>query len=178
MPFRIRAASNADSPEVVRVIKAVYDEYGFTWEPERYHADLYDIERFYASPDEFFVAEDPGGQVLGTVALEIFPSIPGDPGATTEFEGVVRCAGADCSLERLYVDPAARRQGVGRALSEHVHRLAIQRGRGLMELWSDKRFIDAHRLYESMGATVIGERICDDPDVSPEWGLIWSCATP
>jgi hypothetical protein len=40
-----------------------------------------------------------------------------------------------------------------------------------MELWSDKRFEDAHRLYQKLGARVVGERICHDPDQSPEWGL-------
>jgi hypothetical protein len=40
-----------------------------------------------------------------------------------------------------------------------------------MELWSDKRFGPAHRLYGQFGAEVVGDRICDDPDKSPEWGL-------
>lgn len=171
MPFQIRSADNHDVAEVVRVIKSVYDEYGFTWEPERYHADLYDIEQHYASPEAFFVAVD-GIQVLGTVALEVFPAIPGVPGTTTFVEGFWRCCGADCSLERLYVDPFARRRGVGRALSEFVIETARAAGYRSLELWSDKRFVDAHRLYERLGAHVVGERICDDPDHSPEWGLI------
>jgi putative acetyltransferase len=49
---------------------------------------------------------------------------------------------------------------------------AKKNGRSTMELWSDKRFTDAHRLYERFGAKVVGERICHDPDKSPEWGLV------
>lgn len=171
MSVAIRQATNADIDAVVRVIKAVYDEYAFSWDPERYHADLYDLERYYAPPDQFFVAETTAG-VVGTVALEVFETISGEPGTTALKEGFVRAAGADCSLERLYVHPDGRRGGVGHALTQHVVGQARQQGRHVMELWSDKRFVDAHRLYGRFGAQVIGERICDDPDESPEWGLI------
>jgi hypothetical protein len=46
-----------------------------------------------------------------------------------------------------------------------------------MEMWSDKRFEDAHRLYQKLGAEVVGERICHDPDQSPEWGLLLPVST-
>jgi hypothetical protein len=41
-----------------------------------------------------------------------------------------------------------------------------------LAIWSDKRFADAHRLYERFGARVVAERVGDDPDKSPEWGLV------
>jgi hypothetical protein len=47
MGFQIRRATNADATEIVRVVRAVYDEYGFTWDAEEYHADLYDPETYY-----------------------------------------------------------------------------------------------------------------------------------
>ena len=172
MALSIRPATNADCGAVVRVIRAVYDEYGFTWDEGDYHADLYDIERHYlAAGDSFFVAEQ-DGEVVGTVGLARYEVLEG-PVATLELrEDFIRVLGTDCSLERLYVDPNARRSGIGYQLVHHVVELAKAEGRTGMELWSDKKFVDAHRLYAKFGAEVVGERICHDPDQSPEWGLI------
>jgi hypothetical protein len=41
-----------------------------------------------------------------------------------------------------------------------------------LEIWSDKLFKEAHQLYEKLGAQCIGDRICPDPDQSPEWGYL------
>lgn len=166
-------ATQADSPAVCEVIKAVYDEYGFTWDPETYHADLYDLDGFYLGRGDLFWVAETDGRIVGTVALEFFEAIPGEVGAVVELaDGLPRVGGTDCSLERLYVHPAARRSGVGSALVRHVLDEARRRGHSCLEMWSDKRFGDAHRLYGRFGAEVVGDRICDDPDVSPEWGLI------
>ena len=171
MPIRIRMATNADVEGVVNVIHTVFDEYQFTWEPDGYHADLYDIEQHYPGPeDRLFVAEI-NGQTVGTVGLELFPTLMTDESGLVQPQGQFRIAGADCSLERLYVHPSARRLGVGQALMQHVIDLAQSEGRQRMEIWSDKRFTDAHRLYGRFGAEVMGDRILDDPDESPEWGL-------
>jgi putative acetyltransferase len=169
----IRPATVDDAPEICRVIKAVYDEYNFTWDPETYHADLYDLDGFYFSQGDLFWVAEVDGTVVGTVALEMFDRIPGELGALHQpSEGLPRVGGTDCSLERLYVHPDARRGGVGGKLIETVLDEARSRGRTNLEMWSDKRFGDAHRLYGRFGAEVVADRICDDPDVSPEWGLL------
>ena len=165
MPL-IREARRGDELAVVSVIQPIYDDYGFSWDPEGYHADLYDLERFYwESGDAIYLAELET-EPVGTVAFELFE--PGSVGAS----GLARIEGCDCSIERLYVASMARRKGVGRALFEHVVEELRQRGRQRMEIWSDKRFTEAHLLYERCGATIVGDRICDDPDESPEWGLV------
>jgi GNAT superfamily N-acetyltransferase len=172
VPYTIRPARQDDSPEVVRVIKAVYDEYGFTWDAVEYHADLYDLQGHYLDHGcPFFVAEMEPGKLAGTAALELFPAIPGEPSTLTMQRDRVRIAGTDCSMERLYVDPEIRRLGIGRALANQLVISAQENKRHLMEIWSDKRFDKAHALYQSMGAKVVGDRICHDPDQSPEWGL-------
>jgi putative acetyltransferase len=179
MSVSIRSATAADSPSIVRVVRTVYDEYRFTWEADGYHADLYDLDGHYLSQGHnFWVAQSPDGGILGTAALELFPALPGAPGATLEVSGEIRLAGCDCSLHRLYVHPAARRQGVGQALMETVLEEARRRGRSRLEIWSDKRFGDAHRLYRRFGAVEVGERISHDPDESPEWGLLIDLSTP
>ncbi|MFG6465717.1 GNAT family N-acetyltransferase [Roseateles sp. BYS87W] len=64
-------------------------------------------------------------------------------------------------LEDLYVRPAHRRSGLGRALILHLARLACERGYGRFDWtvldWNE----DAIRFYEKLGADVMPEwRIC------------------
>ena len=64
-------------------------------------------------------------------------------------------------LEDLYVQPACRGAGIGKALLAHLGRLALARNYGRFEWsvldWNE----DAIRFYEKMGATVMPEwRIC------------------
>ena len=37
-PIRIRRAAAADSAPAAAVVRAVYEEYGFTWDEHGYHA--------------------------------------------------------------------------------------------------------------------------------------------
>lgn len=163
MPVSVRLASNADQDAVVRVIKTVYDEYGFPWYPEGYHKDLYDLDGHYRDQGDAFYIAELDGEPVGTAALEHFDRVADDAPR--------RVGGADCSVERLYVVPEARREGVASALMRRVIEDARAAGRTRMEIWSDKRFEGAHRLYERLGAAVVAERLCDDPEESPEWGL-------
>jgi GNAT superfamily N-acetyltransferase len=64
-------------------------------------------------------------------------------------------------LEDLYVQPAFRGRGIGAALLSHLAALARQRDCGRFE-WSVLDWnVDAIRIYERMGATLLPEwRIC------------------
>ncbi len=64
-------------------------------------------------------------------------------------------------LEDLYVRPAQRGSGVGKALLQHLGRLALERGCGRFE-WSVLDWnANAIAFYESLGATVMPDwRIC------------------
>jgi len=64
-------------------------------------------------------------------------------------------------LEDLYVQPALRRRGIGRAMLIHLARIAIERGCGRFE-WSVLDWNQsAIQFYEGMGATVM-----------PEWRIV------
>jgi GNAT superfamily N-acetyltransferase len=54
-------------------------------------------------------------------------------------------------LKSLYVHPSARRRGLGAQLIDLVEAVAAERGATTVRLWSDTRFVDAHRLYERRG---------------------------
>jgi GNAT superfamily N-acetyltransferase len=64
-------------------------------------------------------------------------------------------------LEDLYVQPAHRQLGIGRALLQRLGRLAIERDYGRFE-WSVLDWNEnAIRFYEKMGATLLPDwRIC------------------
>ena len=77
-----------------------------------------------------------------------------------EVDGAVRaCVGIKplspevAELKSLYVAAAARRRGLGEQLTRLVEDDARRRGCTRVELWSDTRFADAHRLYERLGYT-------------------------
>ncbi len=166
----LRPFELGDEVHAVAIVAAVYHEYGFTWDADEYHADLYDLAAHFSAPHGFWLAEYEG-RPIGTGALHVFPeAIPGS-GELTSIDDYPRIVGCDCSLERLYVHPDARRLGAGLALFRHIIAEAHARGCRQMEIWSDKRFAQAHQLYQKLGAEVVGDRICRDPDQSPEFGL-------
>ena len=97
----VRRAESADAAAIAAVVRAVFDEYGFTWDADGYHADLADAARHYGGA--FWVAEV-DGEIVGTVGLDLGAGRVGG------------LPGCDCSLERLYVLDRARGRGAGSAL--------------------------------------------------------------
>lgn len=167
----IRLATDADQPAIQHVIRTVYVEYSWPWYPEDYHWDLYNVQAAYFDKGGYFWVGELDGQVVGTTALEVFPSFPGQDGMV-EVNGALRGAGCDCSLERLYLLGEARGRGIGKQLFNHTVDHARSIGRQRMEIWSDKKLTEAHVLYERAGAIRIGDRLCHDPEQSPEWGMV------
>lgn len=169
LPVTIRRATAEDRDGIVNTIHAVYVEYGFAWHPEGYHRDLYEFESHYLRRKIPFWVAEVDGEIRGTAALETHPLIPGKGVVTVE--DVRRIAGTDSSLERVYVHPAARRLGIGRRLNLAAIAHARENGGRAIEIWSDKKFEAAHAMYRSLGAVEVGERLCSDPEQSPEWGF-------
>lgn len=141
---------------VVSVVRSVFDEYGFTWESDGYCRDLYEVESAYL---------DPGGMFWCAVEMDA----SGD-------ERVIGCAGVSfhdghAELHRMYLARECRGRGIGRALLETCIGHAKSRSVAAMRAWSDVKLADAHRLYLRCGFARDGERICDDPDKSREYGF-------
>ncbi len=137
---------------LVAAVQAVYEEYGFAWEADGYHRDLFTVEESYLRAGGMFWVLVEGGEVTGTI-------------------GAINRGGGVVEGERLYLRHEARGRGDG----ERMLRCLIDwsRGQGFERLigWSDKRFDAAHQLYAKLGFVQRGERICDDPEQSPEWGF-------
>src|SRR3989475_11898604 len=117
---------------VLVVIGAVFREYAMTFDPSGFDADLTDIRGSYLERGgRFWVLVD-DGRVVGTVAV-----VPAGRGA--------------CEGKRLYLLPAYRGRGLGRALMERVFDWARMSGSGLVGAGADARPGASHVLYERLG---------------------------
>jgi ribosomal protein S18 acetylase RimI-like enzyme len=73
--------------------------------------------------------------------------------AVLRFRAAIWSTGLECYLAELYVTPARRGQGLGRALMEAALREARNRGADTMDIGVDEPDLVARRLYESLGFT-------------------------
>ena len=73
--------------------------------------------------------------------------------AVLRFRAAIWSAGLECYLAELYVIPARRGQGLGRALMEAALGEARSRGADTMDIGVDEPDLAARRLYESLGFT-------------------------
>ena len=73
--------------------------------------------------------------------------------AVLRFRAAIWSTGLECYLAELYVTPARRNQGLGRALMEAALREARERGADTMDIGVDEPDLAARHLYESLGFT-------------------------
>lgn len=77
---------------------------------------------------------------------------PGPDGvAVLRFRPGIWTAALECYLAELYVAPAQRRRGLGRALLQAAIELARTRGADHMDLGTGEHDVAARALYESLG---------------------------
>jgi putative acetyltransferase len=93
----------------------------------------------YEPPDGAFFVVREEGRVVGSVGVHRF----GDDVA---------------ELHRLYLDAGVRGRGLGGALVQTILAWCRDNGVGRLLLWSDTRFVHAHRLYLRHGFRQTGER--------------------
>ncbi len=80
-------------------------------------------------------------------------------------------------LRKLYVLRAARKAGLGKILCHRVEDWVLGKGGEAVELFTDTRFTDAHRLYERMGYRRQPDtRVLDDASHTEEFHYVKSLA--
>ncbi len=148
-PFRLRAAEERDLPSISALILelAEFERLAHLVQatPEKLRPHL-----FGHPPAAECVVAETGGPEGEVVAFALH---------FTNFSTFLARPGL--YLEDLYVRPAQRGSGIGRALLEHLGALAVERGCGRFE-WSVLDWnADAIAFYERLGATVMPDwRIC------------------
>ena len=145
-PFTLRPAAPADLPAIVGLIRELADfehlSHLVVVTPESLQPHLFGDK----PAAEAVVAEVQGRVVAFALFFTNFSTFLGRPGLY---------------LEDLYVQPAHRGSGLGKALLQHLGALAVERGCGRFE-WSVLDWNEnAIRFYEKMGATVMPDwHIC------------------
>jgi len=130
--MEFRSYREEDKDRIIRLIDAIYREYGDRVHLGGSEADLNDIPAHFAS-GHFMVLDD-GTDVVATVGIS--PD---------------RARTNVCWLKRLYLNPVLRGTGEGARLLQWVVDTAQALEKTRIELWSDVRFERAHAFYRKHG---------------------------
>lgn len=135
MPGHVRRADRDDAGLIGRLLYAFNREFG---EP---------------APAPTVLAERMRQLLDGGDTLVLLAGDGPDGLAVLRFRAAIWSAGLECYLAELYVIPARRGQGLGRALMEAALAQARDRGADTMDIGVDEPDDVARRLYESLGFT-------------------------
>ncbi|RYE08914.1 MAG: MarR family transcriptional regulator [Hyphomicrobiales bacterium] len=115
------------------------EQFGWNIEFEALIAGIY--SQFQLAPDapakDLWVAEQ-DGRITGSVFVMPSDGLPGS-----------------AQLRMLYVEPAARGQGIGAALVQQAVRFARDKGYERMRLWTHANQVSARRLYDAAGFAIV-----------------------
>ena len=116
---------------------------------------LYDFNREFdePAPAPAALAERLRQLMAGGETLVVLAGAGPDGLAVLRFRAAIWSSGLECYLAELYVRPAVRGQGMGRALMEAALHEARLRGADTMDIGVDEPDLVARRLYESLGFT-------------------------
>ena len=143
-------AERKDSPEIIGLVTEVWREYDCTLNIDIEERHLLDPgEYFREKGGDFWIVRE-NGILVATAGLSIEED-------TAE-------------MKTLYVRKDARGRGLGTKLTNLALETAKERGAKSIELWSDTRFVDAHRMYERLGFVRFGERDLFDHNNTREYG--------
>ena len=139
---QLRDALDDDAADLIALFAAVFAEYpGCVLDVDGEMPELRHIAaHFAAAGGRFYVFTRPGTD-----------SAPAERGRVVACGGYTPAGSEQVELRKLYVAKTERRAGLGSRLCALVEAEALLRGARRVELWSDTRFLDAHRLYERRG---------------------------
>jgi len=132
----IRDASDDDSWDLIGLIAGSWAEYPGCV------LDVHGEEPWLLAPASAYAAQE-GRLWVAAIGDRVVASAALRPSA----------APGTVALKSLYVARNARRRGLGERLVALVEAEARRRAATAIELWTDTRFADAHRLYERVGYT-------------------------
>jgi GNAT superfamily N-acetyltransferase len=137
---KIRAATESDMPHILELYQELslttsQAEQVLTASPEDYRRVFADI---CTTPKRELLVAESQGEVVGTIGLLIVPNLS-------------HSATPYAIAENLVVTQKYRRRGIARRLLEYCIARAREERCHRIELCSDRRREEAHRLYRSAG---------------------------
>jgi ribosomal protein S18 acetylase RimI-like enzyme len=137
---KIRLATERDIPRIIELYQELsltisHIEQALSPSSDEYRKVFAEI---CADPKHELLVAESQGQVVGTIALLIVPNLSHN-------------ATPYAIAENLIVNQKHRRQGIARQLLEYCINRAKEEKCHRIELCSDKRREEAHRLYRSLG---------------------------
>jgi putative acetyltransferase len=130
----LRPGLDTDAAGLIALVGSCFSEYeGCVLDTESEMVHLLQVATHFAAADGCVWVAETDAVEVGSVAC--------------------RPAATDCGLElqMLYVAAPWRRRGLGSRFVSVVESEARHRGNAFVDLWSDTRFADAHRLYRGLG---------------------------
>ncbi|MDB4883546.1 MAG: hypothetical protein JWL95_2312 [Gemmatimonadetes bacterium] len=143
VPLIREAAGAADLEAVRRLVLAHAAERATTPGVEHVHADAARLPGPYVAPRGGIWVADTGKEIVGCVALRPLPGSVGE-------------------VKRMFVDPAWRGTGVGRALLERLLAFARERGYRHVRLGTLPEMTAAQALYRALGFVPIERYRADE----------------
>jgi len=121
------------------IIRDVFDEYGWVFVEHDELPDFVHYNVYYSDPQRarLYALTDSQGTILGCIGLK------------------VNAHGA--YLSRVYLRQSHRGLGLGKWMTARVMHIAVIDGFKSLHLWTDTRFVGAHRMYERLGFQMSGE---------------------
>jgi GNAT superfamily N-acetyltransferase len=138
----MRVATRADVPAILALLDddEISRSRGYPV-PEDADAALWRaFDAIDADPRNELIVADADGTVVGTCQLTFTPSLS-------------RGGAERMTIESVRVSRELRGHGIGRAMMRWALDRARERGCRVAQLTTDKRRVDAHRFYESLGFT-------------------------
>ncbi len=145
--FIIRDWQPSDRAAAAKVIGDALQEFGLGWEPNGADADALQVEQHYQA-GAFWVVEQ-NHQIVATAA----------------FHPVERGRNA-VEVRKMYLQPAVRRQGLGRYLLQQLELNIAAQGFGQIWLETATALKGAVEFYESMGYRLPQASDISGPDAS------------
>jgi len=142
--IKIRPASDLDGDGISVLMAEAFAEYdGCIFDRTAEFPELDAIASYFRERGGIIWVAEMDGVVVGSMATA--PTRDADaPSGTWE-------------VFKVYVAQSARRRGLARALYANVLERAQAEGAPELRLWTDTKFVDAHRFYESCGFVLSGE---------------------
>jgi putative acetyltransferase len=144
----LRPARDSDAAAVTELVRTAWSEFpGKELLIDRDAPDLVAPAASYGAQGGAFWVVERKGRIVASIAL-------------------LPAGSATVELRRFYVARDMRRSGLGAALYRLFEDAAIESGAERVELWTDIRMEDAHRLYERVGFARAAEtRRCDETGI-------------